>query len=189
LFALAIWGALEASPLNARASLVRGFFAEATFKDWIGLTLILIGLPILIWRNIVVGMWPTLTGRKWFSIMLSSVSILFVLSLPGLAGWLARLPEAKEKLIAATPWLLGAAVIVKLCAAIWIGATIQRRSLLAVREIGLACGVWILAVAVFTAIGAALVDWTWFIPAAAVLLAPLVRIGLAPLALDWNRHR
>jgi hypothetical protein len=25
--------------------------------------------------------------------------------------------------------------------------------------------------------------------AAVVLLLPLVRLGLAPLALDWNRHR
>jgi hypothetical protein len=189
LLVLTAWGATEASSLNPRPSLVHGFFAEATMRDWSVVLLAIVGFPLLLWRFMAIGMWPTLTGRKWFSTILAIASTLIVLSLPGLAGWLARLPDLREKLIAATPWLVGMAVVMKLCAAVWVGAAIQKRGLLARRDIGIACGAWALAVAGFVAVGAALVDWTWYLPVGSVLVTPLVRIGLAPLALDWNRHR
>src|SRR5262249_41009985 len=155
--------------LNPRPSLVRGFFVEATVRDWTVVSLAIIGLPLLLWRFMAIGMWPTLTGRKWFSTVLGISSALIVLSLPGLAGWLAQLPDLREKVIAAMPWLIGAAVLMKLCAAIWVGASIQKRGLLAGQQICLACGIWCAVVAGFTAIGVALVDWTWYLPVGMIL--------------------
>src|SRR5262249_17378761 len=90
LLVIVAWGALEASSLNPRPSLVRGFFVEATVRDWTVVSLVIVSLPLLLWRLMAIGMWPTLTGRKWFSMILGISSILIVLSLPGLAGWLAR---------------------------------------------------------------------------------------------------
>jgi hypothetical protein len=91
------------------------------------------------------------------------------------------------------PWLLGAAVGLKLVVGGWAVRRLRRRGLVADRALLVLAGIW-----VFVA-GALIGLLAWVVPGdlvpagtlamGVILMMPLARLSVMPLALDWNRHR
>ena len=116
----------------------------------------------------------------------------FVWLIP-LGCWLYINPEYQEQLWAVAPWLVVGAAIVKLLLAACVLPALRRRRLLEARALRRLLGLWLIVAVVLAGL------LCWLIPAnvaprhlvaAGVVIAlPMVRIALAPLALNWNRHR
>jgi hypothetical protein len=134
-------------------------------------------------------MWPMLSGRKWLSTLPAILSGLAVFSAPGLIGWTYRYPGVQLWLLDKLPWFIGVVVTLRFCAAAAVSVALVRRGILPPSNIAALMVCWIAFCAAIIAIASAYAPWTWYLPAAVILMLPLVRIGLAPLALDWNRHR
>jgi hypothetical protein len=190
LILLAMWAALDASPLNRHESLVRAAWAQATPRSIAAAVLCCVGLLLLIWRGMVMSFWIALAGRKWFSTMVGvSLPLAVFLCLPGAAFWIFRQPELRERIVALAPWIVSIMAVIKLCAASIIGLFLRRLGLLSLRALMVAFAVWVVVAGyLLAAIG-------WFVPltpllaAAVILFVPLTRLAAAPLTLHWNRHR
>ncbi len=160
----------------------------------IGITLLtLLLVPALAWKFTVENMFVGLCGRKWVTtIVIPGLAATFWL-LPALGWWISWHPELLRISIQAAPWLLAFLVGAKLLLVAYVYRVLKRRRLLEPTTSRAAATVWLAAVVLLS--GLAL----WLIPAGlmpwhsvicgAVLMVPLARIGLAPLALAWNRHR
>lgn len=155
------------------------------------LTLLL--LFALTWKFTVENMFIGLCGRKWVTNIAIPGSGIAFWSLPALGWWLYKSPAVLQFLVGAAPYLLVLLVVAKLALAGHVYRVLRRRQLIEPAAAQRVAAVWLAAVILL--IGSAL----WVIPSAilpwhsavfgAVLLVPIVRIGLAPLSLAWNRHR
>ncbi len=186
---LAVLAMVEMSGLNPRPSLLHGMLAEARPRDILAAVLVAFAFWLLIWRNLMIGMFPMLTGRKWFTTCLAMTSGLFVFSLPGIGGWIYRAPHLQGLLIELLPWFVGVNVALKLCGAIAVSAALLRSGILPGQTVAKGWAVWLAAVCGVVAILALFGVWSWYAAAGVIIFVPLTRIGLAPLALAWNRHR
>ncbi len=160
----------------------------------IGIVLLaLLLLPALTWKFSVENMFIGLCGRKWVvNFVIPRLAATFWL-LPALGWWLYERPQHLHLLLNAAPYLLVLLVVAKLALAGHVYRVLRRRQLIEPAAAQRVAAVWLAAV--IPLIGSAL----WMIPSAvlpwhsavfgAVLLVPIVRIGLAPLSLAWNRHR
>lgn len=167
--------------------------AVPRWKAAVGVALALAGLLALTWRAMVANLWMILAGRTWVAGATVTVSLVLLLGL-ALAGILiSQRPETWGPLRRLAWWLAPVAVALKLLLAGWAVRALHRRRLAAPRVLVAWLVVWLLAVlALFAA-------FAWLLPpelvgwvgcaCAAVLLVPLARPALAPLALEWNRHR
>ena len=155
--------------------------------------LILLLLPALAWKFTVENMFVGVCGRKWVtSIAIPGLATAFWL-LPALGWWIWHQPELLRVLTQVAPWLLVLLVAVKLLLAVLVYRVLRRRLLVEPILARRAVAVWLAAVILLSGLG------LWLIPAeliawhsvicGAILAVPLVRIGWAPLALAWNRHR
>ena len=102
--------------------------------------------------------------------------------------------EAQTALVEVVPWLIGVGLALKLGAGVLVTRALLRRRLLAPRTVARLAAAWVAAAAALVGLSFWLMPAEVYSPAvvagAAVLLVlPLVRLGLAPLALDANRHR
>lgn len=163
-------------------------------KAWVLLALGVVALPALTWRQMVSGFWSTLAGRKWLGATLAIATAAGYTGLAVSASLIFTNPEATAALLVAVPWLLAAALALKLLGGGVVVWALHRRRLVEARtlaRLGIAWGaaaVGIVALALWLVPPALASPWTvagW----AVLLLLPLVRLGLAPLVLDWNRHR
>ena len=107
--------------------------------------------------------------------------------------WVFMHPEYHADLLAALPWALGLAAALKLLLGAWLVRVCIRRHLLQPRLVVHLLVAWLLTTAGLTGllcwlIPDGLASWH-LITACVVLVMPLVRISLAPIALAWNRHR
>jgi hypothetical protein len=113
----------------------------------------------------------------------------------GLTGaWVYLHPEMQATLLTVVPWVVGLMLLLKLGAGVLVARALVRRRLVAPRTLMRFAGAWVGGAALLFGLGYWLMPADVFSPAVgagtAVLLGlPLVRLGLAPLALDWNRHR
>ncbi|MHB8900988.1 MAG: hypothetical protein ACYC6Y_19750 [Thermoguttaceae bacterium] len=155
------------------------------------LTLLL--LPALTWKFTVENMFIGLCGRKWVTnVAIPGLAGAFWL-LPALGWWLYERPELARILVNAAPYLLALLVVLKLILAWHVYRVLRRRQLIEPAAAQRVAGLWLAATILLS--GLAL----WLIPSAvvpwhtavcgAILSVPIVRIGLAPLSLAWNRHR
>jgi hypothetical protein len=163
-------------------------------RGWALLALIVLGLPLLTWKWLVNQLWIGLSGRHWLEVF---AGLAIPVSLTGLGlftAWFVTHREWHPALLDAVPWVVGALLALKVAGGVLVGRALLRRELVsgsfvaafalawlaaAVGLIGLTC--WLLPAEVYS---------PWVVGAGAVLLAlPLVRLGLAPLALAWGRHR
>jgi hypothetical protein len=171
--------------------------------------LVLAVLVLWTWRNQVLGLAVDLTGRP--SIVHgvpTMVTVLFLFGLVKLSEWWSHSHEMSSEYFDLpwfVPWLGGAAVALKAAAALWALRELARRRLMEPRVLARLGAAWLLvALGLF-----GLLSWlavepilatlplpTDLVPrlylALAVLLflfLPLTRLALAPLALQWNRHR
>jgi hypothetical protein len=150
-------------------------------------------LPALAWKFTVENMFVGLCGRKWVtSIAIPGLAAAFWL-VPALGWWISHRPELLRVLIQAAPWLLAFLVVVKLLLAVLVYRVLKNRSLIETPGVRQAVAVWLAATFVLSVLA------LWLVPSellpwhsaicGAVLTVPIVRLGLAPLALAWNRHR
>ena len=96
-------------------------------------------------------------------------------------------------LLVALPWLFTFGLIAKILIAVWAFSEATRRGLLSQRAAVKYLAFWSLGTICFVAIASALCAGTAFpqplVTLGVALLLPLARVGLAPLALAWGRHR
>jgi hypothetical protein len=159
---------------------------------WCGLALLVGGAVLLTWLQMVQGLWLGLSGRNWvrtgFSLLMGALMGLVMFYV-----WLWKSPGYWETFHTLLPWLAAAAVVLKAAAAGWALREAARRRLVPARVlVGLPVAWLVVAAGLF-----ALLRWlvpSGLLPASGlvlgiVLLLPLTRLALAPLALAWNRHR
>jgi hypothetical protein len=198
---LVLWGLTLAVALVWAA--LAGKYGELArhWADWYGpglrglsaFILALGGLLVLTWTQAVRGLWIGLGGRVWVVWLALVFGLGFLIAAAMAAGWLNRHPQRSRELLDALPLLLGGLVALKLLAAAAVASRVVRRGLLSGRALAVALGAWAALVAGLTAS-----SW-WLLPAdlvrlsvlagVVVLAVPLTQSLLAPLALDWNRHR
>jgi hypothetical protein len=158
----------------------------------VGCVVLVAGSVLLTWRMLVVGLWAGLTGRAW--VVAAQSALLFLLIMQGLydmAMW--NDPERREKLLDALPWIAGGLIAVKLALAAWELRSLHRRGEFTTGMVGRFVAVWL----VFTAALFGVTAWlilpsavpTYGVALWAMLMVPLARLVIAPLALAWNRHR
>ncbi len=180
---------------------MRQRYEPGLFWGW--LVLLVVGPIVLIWLQMVQCMWIGLSGSKRMR-MLSLFGFLALIELIVLAFFAYSAPIASRFLphdyfeywpvsVRLLPWLAGAAFLLKILAAAWSLHALRRRRLIPSGVLRAMLAIWLaLAAALFAALYALLPD-TWFsVPGVVlgiVLLLPLTRLALAPLALSWNRHR
>ncbi len=157
---------------------------------------VVLGVVLLLgstWKSMLVNLFLGLAGRTW---VMSVAVLVFVLAMAAaipLGYWVFMHPEYHADLWTAAPWLLASAAVLKLFVGGWLGHAVVRRHLVPARFMIRLLAGWVLTV------GGLIVLLCWLVPgslapwyllaACVVLLMPLVRISLAPLALAWNRHR
>ncbi|HEX4607620.1 MAG TPA: hypothetical protein VH092_05380, partial [Urbifossiella sp.] len=155
-------------------------------------TLLAGGLVLGTWRALVVNLWVGLAGRAWMIPAHSFLVSLVMLRLLGeWASWNAA-PDRRSWL-GEWPCVAMAVIAAKFLTAGWLLLVRVHRGVLDEWAAGRAIGGWALAaVALFL-----LLDWLVppelvpgdLLAIAVILLLPLARPKLAPLALAWNRHR
>jgi hypothetical protein len=186
---LLTWAAVEASPLNPNESIVRSALAQATLPDAALLGLMLLGLLAISCRDLVVGMWTTLMGRKWIATAIVFAFMILFALVAFVGQWLYRHRENLPDVLAYLPWLLGMLVLFKLAAATWLLRVLQRRGLSSWETIQKFLAAWVAACGILVAIALCFVNVTPTVALSIVMATPLARIAGSPLALDWNRHR
>ena len=150
-------------------------------------------LPALTWTGLVGSLHVTLTGRPWVNMTAVAAGLVLLAGQAGAGYWAYLHPEAHAALGRLAWWLAPAAVALKLLLAGGAVRVLLRRRLVTPRALAGWLAVWLLAaLALFAALA-------WLLPPgladvtgcafAAVLTVPLARLALAPLALEWNRHR
>jgi hypothetical protein len=158
------------------------------------LILIVIGLPVLTWKLMVETMWISLIGRYWISVAITVTIPIGITAMTLLFAAARNHPTFADALFASVPWVVWLMFALKLGVGFLIARELRRRDLVQRRSLARFALGW--AFGAITLMGLAY----WLMPpdvysplvvgiAAVVACLPMVRLGLAPLALDWNRHR
>jgi hypothetical protein len=151
--------------------------------------------PLLTWKLLTDSVVPVLTGRRWIADGAVTLGVAFILGLIALGTWCARNPSYINDLVAAVLILavIGLVVRVVVTAVGFVAA--RKRGLVSGREITVMVAAWFV-LALVLAGGTHLMLRDGELPVsrpiavlAAVSFLPMARFPLAPLALDWNRHR
>ena len=149
-------------------------------------------MPIITWKQLTDNLVPGLTSRKWLAdgSVLGNLFLLTCLIAAGL--WCASHPESFARLIPPLTWLAGVGVVIKALLAFRLAI---RRGVLRVESVLGICALWlVLAAVTLTLVHLLLPQEGLPVPRVVALVAslcalPMARFALAPLALDWNRHR
>ena len=152
-------------------------------------------LPGVTWTLATQMLAVGLTGRNWV-ILVCSTGFFWLLG-AGVAGelWCEVHPENRPILLATVPWLVVGAAGLKAIVALWAFPTALRRGLIGWSTLLVAGTIWL---GLFVCVSA-LIFLLWPLLGAPVTMPvallgvatflPLGQFALAPLALDWNRHR
>lgn len=185
----AFWAFVEASPLNARESLVRAQLAQASPRTIAIFFAILLGLVAMTWRNIVTGMWPTLMGRKQLA-QIFATGFLVIYITVGLTGsWIYQHPHVHAEFYAVLPWLVATALALKFCAAVAVSFALRTCRLIPTTTINMLAVGWLLLAASIIGGTSVIVPPSWSLVATVFMLVPFASVAAAPLALHRNRHR
>jgi hypothetical protein len=152
-----------------------------------------VALPALTWKGMVENLAFGLCGRPRVirASVLASLALAFAGSLA--VAWLAKRPDLYEPLRRLAWWAAPVAVALKLLLAGWALRAVYRQRLVTPRALTWGLAAWpVLVAGLFGALA-------WLVPPGlvslsslalvSVLLVPLARPALAPLALAWDRHR
>lgn len=185
----AVWAALESSSLNAHKSIIRAALAEATPRTTAIFCLVLFAMVAVTWRNMVSGMWPTLTGRKGLSIAIG-FAYMGAFSVLGIVGTLVyKHPEYHELFFALLPWIVGGVIVLKLSLSMYLNLAIQKRGLVSPKiMLRLAFG-WLLLAGCLMGLLSFYFSPSWKLAAIVAMTIPYASFAAMLLALDWNRHR
>jgi hypothetical protein len=143
--------------------------------------------------HLIKNLWVGLSGRSWLTVTVLMVSLIVWVGAILVWQWVTSTPERYEWGAAILPGVLTAGVVLKGALAAGVLSVLYRRSLATVGEITGGLVIWgMVVVGLFSLVA-------WLVPAevvsrgvlagVVVLLVPLARCGLAPLAVGWNRHR
>ncbi len=151
---------------------------------------ILFALVGLTWKIMVAGFCPSVTGRQEILVLYAAAFI----SGAALTGWVIKDDEAYQIASALLPTLLpvllGIAFTLKAGGAFLCFKEAYRQRFISSRAIWKYLIIWVAGTGCFVAWGLVQSYGPASIVAAiAAILFPLLRVGLAPLALAWNRHR
>jgi hypothetical protein len=184
-----VWAAIEMSPLNPRDSLVRTAVGELTWRNAAMAGIGIFGLCAFTWRGIAIGMWPSLTGRKWISVAIG-VFITGAITLAIIAGsWIYQNPALQSDCLSALPSLLGVMVVAKAGAAGWTIRFLHDRRMITPRAIVFFLAGWLISVLSLLAVIRYFSSLSWAVVAGTTLLVPFTRLLIASAALHCNRHR
>ncbi|MGC8643121.1 MAG: hypothetical protein ACP5XB_24950 [Isosphaeraceae bacterium] len=168
------------------------------YPGWHGLAilgLIVVLLPVFTWKLLKDSLVPGLTGRRWIADGSVFVNLLFLMGLVAAVLWVVARPERLHRLLPALIWAMAILVVVKLLLSVWAFRLAWRRGLLSARSIGRIAAIWTATALATIALACLLLPGSGLqVPrpvllVGSLLLLPLGRFALAPLALDWNRHR
>ena len=148
----------------------------------------------LTWKFQVDSLFTELSGETWLAMWVypfavaTLIPLIFAIPAAGMAY-----PSLLKHAITFLPAVIIAAALIKLPLAIAVVCTLIRRGLMPTPTFIRMAAIWaIVALVIFCAlvyaIPASMVS-TGLIAASVFLMMPVVRIGLAPLAWEWNRHR
>jgi hypothetical protein len=148
----------------------------------------------LTWRGMVGAMLPVLTGRAWVT---HGTVYIFMISgaiLTAIIAWKKGDENLPRQALAMLPWTLGIALVLKLTVASVAFRAATQRGMISRRGLISAGLVWIVPTVCLLSLcglllpSISLLVWLELLMGAALVM-PLGRMALAPLALDWNRHR
>jgi hypothetical protein len=151
-------------------------------------------LPALAWAQMT-GFFPIgLTGRKWIETAIAFAFTGLLMAFGAVVVWLPTHPDDQPRVLAAVPWLVGADVALKAVVAAWAYPVALRRGLIRGRQVVNILAAWVVMTSCAVGFAALLIpDWLPVSKPVVLLgvaaFVPLTRFALAPLALDWNRHR
>jgi hypothetical protein len=165
-----------------------------------------VALLALFWKLLVENLFLSLTGRRWvINTWNSAIISPPLVALAGFGFWAKNYPEEfgrfwavllAEPFAGAPPLaacLLGVVVLVKLLGAAWAMRALIHRGLVAPGTLARLAGLWLLIFCVLFGLLTWLVPAPflsyWYVGCGVALLLPLFRPSLAPLALEWGRHR
>ncbi len=170
-----------------------GVEAAGTARATVIALLVLAGLVVATWKQLVQSLYIGMSGREWVvkaSVFLT-LSILFILG--PVANWIIENGNVQAVLWDALPWLPAVLVCLKMSAGVWIVTRLYRSGLLSDRTLVIAAGGWCVAVLALYGVLVWLVATPWiaryWLALIAILAIPLTRLSMAPLALARNRHR
>jgi hypothetical protein len=195
LAAIALW-VVAGGHAGDAADLWRTFLGR--YPGWRAAAVLALGVvtvPALTWGWLTASFPVTLTGRRRFAEALTMAGVAGFSGLIAAAAWLAYHPAWLARLMVVVPWVVGAVAALKAVVAAWAFRACLRRGLMGPPAV-LGTLAASLAFAACSVTLAALLLPSEGLPVArpAILLGvatftPLARFALAPLALDWNRHR
>jgi hypothetical protein len=155
--------------------------------------LLLSGLMVSTWKQLVQSMFIGLTGRAWIIRSSVLVALSFIVIVGPLAQWIDDHQNARAALWNSLPAILAVLATLKILAAAWIAARLSESRLLSDRTLVTGAVTWFVAVLALYALLSWLVSGPliprYFVLLLAILAIPLARLSAAPLALAWNRHR
>ena len=165
-----------------------------TPRLWVLTILVAITSVALTWKFQVDSLFTELSGEPWLAMWVYPCAIAalipLIFSLPIIS---INEPSAMRTIQNAIPFAVAAAALIKIPFALLVNAAILRRKLITPRSFTTIVLIWTAVYAVLVATIGWLVPQgsvpAWLIPSAVFLIMPAVRIGLAPLAWEWNRHR
>jgi hypothetical protein len=200
-FALVIWALLL--PAAVGGFLLAGRTAQVAEREFVHhwgpggavliLALLIAALVILTWTQLLKGVWVGLSGSH--DIEGASMLLTFTLGIAVvIVIWmLQQHPEWWESFLVVASWLAKAAVVLKLAAAGWVLRIVARRRLMPAWFPDVLVAGWAAVVVGLTALSWTLFGNDWVPPnllaLGVILFVPLTRIAIAPLAVEWNRHR
>lgn len=151
-----------------------------------------VGMVVAAWLLMIENMLFALAGRKWFIPVIALTLFLLFVAAFLLDSRLYDVPEPRQIFWRLAAWLIPTAVAAKLLLATWAFLALDRRRLVGRGTMARVAAAWLggvvgLFLVLVWLTPPDLVAWP-FLAATAVLVLPLARIALAPLAVAWNRH-
>jgi hypothetical protein len=184
-----VWALVEISPLNVNESLVRAAWENLTLRGATIAVCSSVAIVAITWRLVVIGMWPSLSGRKAVLVTIYVASLGWLV-LAGIVGrWIYQHPEVHPRLLGLVPYMVAVLLAAKIAVSAWAICRLHQLRLITLPATTKLLAGWC---AVFIAILAGLsqlVSPNWLMAGCVSLMVPLARIAFAPLALHWNRHR
>ncbi len=150
-------------------------------------------LPAITWKSIISGLFIGLTGRNW--VMVGGVCGMNIILFGAFLGGcrLSEYPHSREILRLAAPLVLALLAAVKLLLGVWLVRRNVRFGLIEPRLMRWLAVSWTAIAAALFGVFCRLIPSglvpPYLILTGVILVLPLVRIALAPLALEWNRCR
>ena len=157
------------------------------------LLLVLAGLFVSTWKQLVQSLYIGLSGREWLIRANAFLLLVFIVGVGPIADWIIDNKDVQAKLWDAIPLILAILVGVKMSAASLIVTRLCKSGLLSDRALVTAAAVWLVTVLGLYGVLVWLLSTPLFpryvLTLLAILPVPLARLSAAPLALAWNRHR